>query len=118
MHHNGTISRRSKMFYIICESLNISICTTSGNMIHHFIYGFGWDHTKIFSKCRSIKFGFQCANKSSAFIVLFKFTLCMVSQLVLHSSNWDPQHTHNINTSIHYSHHLSMYTSEKFCFPS
>jgi hypothetical protein len=61
MHHNGTISRRSKMFYTICESLNKSICTTSGSMKHHFIYGLGWDHKKIFSKCRSIKFGFQCA---------------------------------------------------------
>lgn len=48
------------MFYTIRESLNKSICTTSGNMIHHFIYGLWWDHKKLFIKCRSIKFGLLC----------------------------------------------------------
>jgi hypothetical protein len=76
MHHNGTISRRSKMFYSICKSLSKSICTTSENMKHHFMYGLGWDHKQKFSKCRSIKFGFQCAFKCSSFIVLSSL-LCL-----------------------------------------
>jgi len=93
MHHNGTISGRSKMFYTTCKSLNKSICTTSGNMIHHFIYGLGVGSQKKFSKYRSIKFGFQCFK---CIYCIFKFTLYMVSQPVLHSSDSDPHTTHTL----------------------
>jgi hypothetical protein len=59
VHHNGTISGRSKMFYTIWKSLNKSICTTYGNMKHHFTYGLGWDHKKYLVNAGALNLDFS-----------------------------------------------------------